>query len=157
MEPSALWVRVGIQKGQYSVPAIGHMEDQEIQRKQRADKCVCQIFELQASHEEDANRNRGAGDRGTEVRLKDDEPDKDQCGQDGRKQSVAPVVHRLRAVLQEKCKEENQHWLCQLGRLKREPTKMEPTMGMMSAVEEENRNQHQRGQTQQRKNYCRML
>src|SRR5579864_2778339 len=133
------------------------MEDQEIQRKQRSDKCVCKIFEFQASHEQDADRNGGAGDRGAEIGLKDDERDKDERGQDGWKQRIPPVSHRFRAVLQEKCEEKNQHWLSQLGRLKREPAKMEPTMRMMGAVEEKNRNQHQRGKAEQRKNHGRML
>ena len=99
----------------------------------------------------------GAGDGGTEVGLEDDQRDKNQGRNDGGQNRVAPVVHGFRTALQEKCQKQNERRLGHFGGLKGERTQVNPAMRVVGAIEEEDRDQQQRGQAEQREDHRGML
>src|SRR5260370_1256385 len=137
VKPASLGMGRGIKKSKTAFPPVGNVEDREIKQRQRTDKGIGQILRFQAGDKQNANRNRCAGNSRAQVRLKDNQADKDQRRQHSRKQGVAPVVHRLRAVLKKKGKKKNQHWFGQLGRLKGKSAEVDPAVRVVGAVEEE--------------------
>jgi len=112
---------------------------------------------LYAGHKEHAGHNSGAGDRGTQVRLQDDQDEKNNCGRKRGQQRVPPFVHRLGAALKKICQEENQRGFGDFRRLEGKRAPVKPAVCVMRTVKEENRNQHQRSQAEQRKYNRRML
>ena len=70
---------------------------------------------------------------------------------------VAHVVHRLGAALQKIGEKQNQHRLGQLRGLEGKSAGMNPAMRVVRAVEKEDGNQQQRGESHQRKHQRRML
>src|SRR5436305_4145788 len=138
VEPGSLPVGIGIEEGQDAVAAEGNVKNQKIKRRQRRGEGVSEIAQAHAGHIQNAGRDSGAGDRGAQIGLQHDEPEKNQNRRGCRQQRVAPVVDRLDAAFEEVGKEEDHYRLLQLRRLERKSASMDPAMGVMRAVEEKN-------------------
>jgi hypothetical protein len=113
---------------------------------------------LESGQVEHQHRDRRADHRGAQVRLLQDQSDKDQRRQRGPQDGSLPVVHLVDAGLQEVREEQHDHRLGQLRRLKgEEASQLEPAMRVVERVHAEDGHQQQRGQRHQRKNHARTV
>src|SRR5579872_1770413 len=156
VEAVALGVSPGIQEGQNAVITPLHAKNKCVQDRGGGRQAVAEIAQPHARHKEHGSGDAGAGDGGTQVRLFDDQPEKNQGRHDGGQQRVAQVVHLPGAVFQEIRQKEDECGLGDLRGLQREPPGMDPAVGVVRAVEEEHRNQQQRGHAEHGKNYRRL-
>src|SRR5277367_6125698 len=116
----ALAERIGlrIDKGQQQVSTPLHAEEHEVKHRERRQKRVAKIFHLHPGQVKHQRGDASADQRRTEVRLLQNQENKDQARQGRRKNRAAAVVDALHAILQEPRKKEHERGLGQLRWLK---------------------------------------
>ncbi len=104
-----------------------------------------------------AGDNTGASNRRSEIGLQNDQSEEHQNRCRGREQRVPDVIHHLRAGLKKVCEKQNQYRLSQLGGLEGKASSMDPPVGVVRSVEEEDGDQQKGRQAHERKHQRRML
>src|SRR5947209_8722743 len=101
VEASSLRIGIWVPKGEDSITPVADVENQYIECGDSGQERVRKITHTHARNIKDAHGDAGAGNGGPEVRLKDNEAEGHEGGNNGRNQGVAPIIHRLCTGLEE--------------------------------------------------------
>src|SRR5260370_41691976 len=101
------------------------MENQEIERQQRAYEAIGKVLHIQACKKQNANRNCGTGNRGAEIALENNEANGHKCREHRPKKGSARIVHGLGPVRKKEGQEQNQYWTGQFRSIEGESGKVD--------------------------------
>src|SRR6202021_1750167 len=158
MKSASPRVSLRINKRQHPRPSKRHMEQHEVQHRSSHSRTNRKILRPSPGQVQHQRSHRHANHPRTQVRLLQYQRCKQQRHRDRTQDRSLPVVHLVNPRLQKVRKEQHQHWLRQLGRLKRKQiAKPHPAMRIMRVPHRKHAHQQQHRQRHRRKHHPRIV
>ena len=150
-------VRVRVEKGEDTIAAKLDPEQQEVKRHDRCKRGVPQVLEVHAGQVKQQGGDGGAHHRRAQVRLLDDEQNKQERGHRGGQNGAAKILNAVHAALEPPGQEQDQHGFGKLGGLKLHGPELDPAVGAVRVMPEECADQQEDRDRDRREDHRRIV